>query len=128
MKNATNTTYTFDEQTVSDLHKDAYGFRPHRGFYQDWEASSDAEKQLTWDHLVITLGHVLEEKALAQNHAILAFEARICDILEVSANTRADAIRWLEQALDIRADEYSAFEELEYQLNLPYGYVAESLA
>ena len=127
MKNA-NTTYTFDEQIVSDLHKDAYGFRPSRAFYQGWEASSDAEKQLTWDHLVYTLEHVLDEKAFAQDHAIQAFEARICDILEVSANTRADAIRWLEQALDIRADEYPAFEELEYQLDLPYGYVAESLA
>ncbi len=30
------TTYTFDDQTISDLHKDARGFRPFGAFVEDW--------------------------------------------------------------------------------------------
>ena len=37
--------YTFDENIVSDLHKDARGFRPHAAFMEGWNQSSDDNNQ-----------------------------------------------------------------------------------
>ena len=41
----TEKTYTFCEDSISDLHKDAYGMRPGEGFWQRWREATDDEKQ-----------------------------------------------------------------------------------
>ena len=54
--------YSFDENTLSDLHKDAYGFRPHNdGFWTTWRDADDDGKQAIWDGLVDTM--VREQEA-----------------------------------------------------------------
>ena len=47
--------YTFDELSVSDLHKDAYGFRPSESFWQEWTLANDDEKQYLWDSMIDVL-------------------------------------------------------------------------
>ena len=47
-----NKMFTFDEQTVSDLHKDARGFRPHAAFIEGWNQSDDENKQAIWNGLL----------------------------------------------------------------------------
>ena len=44
--------YTFDEREVSDLHKDAYGFRPTSTFWQEWQLSDMDGKQALWDLMI----------------------------------------------------------------------------
>jgi hypothetical protein len=44
--------YTFDENTFSDLHKEAFGFRPRGTAWSAWAEASDDEKQELWDRLV----------------------------------------------------------------------------
>ena len=44
--------FTFDEQTVSDLHKDARGFRPRAAFIEGWNQSDDENKQAIWNGLL----------------------------------------------------------------------------
>lgn len=44
--------YTFDERSVSDLHKDAYGFRPGESFWTEWQASDMDGKQALWDLMI----------------------------------------------------------------------------
>jgi hypothetical protein len=45
--------YTFSEELLSDLHKDARGFRPRsEWFWHDWNTSDDDGKQAIWDNLV----------------------------------------------------------------------------
>jgi len=51
--------YTFDENIVSDLYKDAYGHRPGEYFWADWDACNDDAKQHLWDRLVEYLEHCL---------------------------------------------------------------------
>ena len=48
-------TYTFDDSIVSDLHKDAYGFRPTAGFMRFWAALSPEQKQVEWEDMCKTL-------------------------------------------------------------------------
>ena len=45
--------YTFSEELLSDLHKDARGFRPRsEWFWNNWNTSNDDGKQAIWDNLV----------------------------------------------------------------------------
>jgi len=44
--------FTFDEISVSDLHKDAYGKRPSESWWYGWAHATDEQKQLMWDHMV----------------------------------------------------------------------------
>ena len=45
-------TYTFDESTVSDLHKDAFGYLPREWFWEQWDSSSPEDKQIVFDNLL----------------------------------------------------------------------------
>ena len=119
------TTYTYDERIVSDLHKDAYGFRPGEGFRIRWAEASEDGKQAIWDDLCETLDRELAREQEAQTMAIEDFEARVSQALSLGAKSRRMAIRWL---LDAEGLDPSfnglpyALEELEYQLGLPYNY------
>jgi len=44
--------FTFDEISVSDLHKDAYGKRPSESWLYGWAHATDELKQMMWDHMV----------------------------------------------------------------------------
>ena len=45
-----NSMYTFDEQTLSDLHKDARGSRPRSDWFWDaWNQADNDGKQAIWD-------------------------------------------------------------------------------
>lgn len=46
------TKFTFDSNSISDLHKDALGIRPGQYFWADWALADDTEKQEMWDSLL----------------------------------------------------------------------------
>jgi len=128
MKNETNqapTAYTFDERAISDLHKDVYGYRPSESFYRSWKAYTDHEKQGVWDSLIAALEEELAFEETVKERAKELMEARIEELMEIGAQDREQAIRWIMQAEQITG-EYG-YEELEDHLDLPYGYVAASL-
>ena len=45
-------TFDFDEQFVSCLHKDAWGYRPTQDWWSWWNAATDTQKQVEWDILL----------------------------------------------------------------------------
>jgi hypothetical protein len=113
--------YTFDENIVSDLHKDAHGYRPREWFWADWHAADNDGKQRIWDELFVDLCESIEQEQRAQAAAIAATEKRIQEILDlVAGSTRADAIRFLDDAHDCRGD----ISFLEFHLGVPYGYLS----
>jgi hypothetical protein len=115
------TQYTFDAHIVSDLHKDAYGYRPREYFWAEWHAADDAGKQRIWDELFADLCDSIEQEKRSQELSIAALEQRIQQILDtVVGSTRADAIRYLDEAYDCRGD----ISFLEYHLGVPYGYIS----
>lgn len=114
------TKYTFDENTISDLHKDAYGRRPSSLFWDMWKNAHDDQKQAFWDEAIEALKWSIEQEKQQQAAAIVAVEARIQEILDmVAGSTRADAIRFLDDAYDTRGD----INFLEFELGVPYGYL-----
>ena len=112
-------TYTFSDDCISDLHKDAYGFRPKVGFWTRWASATDAEKQQEWDWLVQVLERSMEEEKLNFQSCIARFEERLAGLLELGAKDTAMAIRWLDEAYQTNGD----LEFLEWNLGLPFGHL-----
>lgn len=114
------TKYTYDENVISDLHKDAHGYRPRGFFWAEWAAADADAKQRIWDGLIDDLNQSNIEEGLRQQAAIAATEVRIQAILDtVVGSTREDAIRFLDDVYDTRGD----INFLEYHLGIPYGYL-----
>ena len=115
-------TYTFDEQIVSDLHKDAYGFRPREYFWAEWNNSTDAEKQVIWDRLCAALDAEIERERQEQEAAMAHFEAHVRHNMELGAPDRNTAIRWIIQSLDLDdMDMQYGGSRVCYDLSLPYS-------
>ena len=88
--------YTFDDQTLSDLHKDARGYRPRdEYFWARWNESNDDGKQAIWDNLIDELDAVNREDALREAEALEDFKARITDVISLGAGDRETALRWM---------------------------------
>ena len=46
------TEYSFENELISDLHKDARNHRPTSGFMAMWNDLNDDQKQECWDNLI----------------------------------------------------------------------------
>lgn len=118
----TTKTYTFDEDLISDLHKDAYGFRPSQSFWGVFAAANADQKQAIWDDLLETLDSTIAREQQEQERAIKDFEVRIADLLALGAKDFEMAVKWLHESYDTDGDD----EYLEYRLGLPYKYIAKA--
>ena len=96
--------YTFDEQTVSDLHKDARGFRPSQSWWEGWIFSSDDRKQAIWDGLLRELEHTMAEDRAREARAELEFHRRVQGAMLIGAADEVTAVRWILAAEGL--DEY----------------------
>lgn len=110
--------FTFDANIVSDLHKDAYGFRPSAYWWEIWSESTDEQKQGTWDDLIDQLNYSMEQEKQAQARAIDRFEHLVAKTIEHGAADRETALRWIMDSSDCNGD----WEYLCWQHGLPYGF------
>ena len=114
------TKYTFCENTVSDLHKDAWGRRPSNSFWFHWNCGTDDAKQKIWDELVDDM--VSNDKAEAQTKKDNAsnFYLRIKDVCKLGASNYRTAIRWILEADELEHDQYYEGGQLVWEYNLAY--------
>ena len=113
--------YTFNADVLSDLHKDAYGFRPSGDFFREWDLLDNDGKQDLWDSLVDAVGESIQREREYQRMAIAEFESWVRQTMKiVTDSTREDCIRMLHDAHDTRGD----VEYLEHCLGVPYGYLS----
>jgi hypothetical protein len=115
--------YTYDENILSDLHKDAYGFRPSPEFSILWQCSSDDQKQEIWDDLIATLQRSIAVEEEREDFAVKSFEAQVEASIQAGASDRETAIRWIVESLELSESEltYGA-EYVCFKLGLPYSY------
>lgn len=113
------TVYTFDDNLVSDLHKDAFGFRPGERFWGAWECMSDDEKQAEWDYLIEACGRAAREEQEREERAIAEFEALVVKTISHGAKDRETAIRWIMKESCARDGDW---DFLCWEHGLPYGY------
>lgn len=112
-------TYTFDSDLVSDLHKDAYGFRPKALFWTNWHAASNAEKQAKWDQLIHSAKASAEADIALDQQSVAEFEKLVTETIQNGAKNRKVALEWLMQASGCNGD----WEYMCYKHNLPYSYL-----
>jgi patatin-like phospholipase/acyl hydrolase len=89
-------------QTISDLSKEAYGFRVRL----DYDAMSDADLQDTWDGFMRTANAAFEQEKAQAARAKTIWEADIQQLIEIGAGNRATAIRWDMEAMDAKNGEH----------------------
>lgn len=86
----------------SDMHKDAYGFRP-----RNWDAVKEwthADFELVFQHLQQQIEDRIESEKEEKAKAAVEVEARITKLIEMGAGDRKTAIRWLHESEETNGD------------------------
>ena len=118
-------TYTFDENLVSDLHKDARGSRPDEYFWEEWTNIDAAGKQFIWERLLGELAVAQKEEQTREQSAIDSFEKHVVSLESIS-NSRKQSIRWIIEGLALTdSDKMYGGDYICYKLGLPYSYAKE---
>ena len=80
---------------ISDLHKDARGYRPSQYFWEGWEELSDEGQKEIFGMLAEELKIREQDEREMEQRAIKTFEARIADVIKLGAGNRQTALRWI---------------------------------
>lgn len=86
--------FTFEYDLFSDLHKDAYGFRPRYHSFYD-ESTTDEERQVIWDDTIVALEQAMAAEAEHKARCLRDFEALVQKTIELGARDEETALRWL---------------------------------
>jgi hypothetical protein len=99
-------TYTFSTELVSDLHKDAFGFRPTADFWDMWNNGlSDEGRQAEWDYMVKAMNASIEEEKLREQYDLEAFENDLSAIMGTHNVDEETALRWMTQTTHIETSQ-----------------------
>lgn len=113
--------YTFDEQIVSDLHKDARGYRPTEYFWEEWNQTGDDTRQAMWDNLLEELAEETARQKDAYARAEIDFHQRVQGTMLAGAKDELTAIRWILAAEQFtNSDLAYGSDYVAYHFGLPY--------
>ena len=87
-------TYTYDENVFSDLHKDAYGFRPRGHEFYD---ATPERKQEIWDYFCTIVEENIAAEREQADRALRDFEQEVENMIDLGAGDRTTALRWMTQ-------------------------------
>ena len=104
--------YTFDAQIVSDLHKDARGYRPDAYFWEEWNQCGDDTRQAMWDNLIRELEDTMAEDRRREAVALARFEDLLARTRQAGAGDDETAVRWILEG--------ERFEEYDYAYGADY--------
>lgn len=119
----------------SDFHKEVYGFRPRHmalcacDYSNEFElyAALGALRSYVADLEKASVG-VFEQEAADRKKAVDDFEAYVTKCIQVGAGNRAAAIGWVCESHNVpNENTVWGWEHLEYQLNIPFGYIQNSM-
>jgi hypothetical protein len=98
-----------------DMYKDAYNVRP-RGIDTSSWTEDDFTSEFVFLSRLINANEVQRKESEAD--AVVVFEQRMKDLMEIGAKDRAMALRWIHEAEETNGDD----EYLCFSVGLPYGY------
>ena len=113
--------YTFDEQIVSDLHKDARGYRPTEYFWEEWSQCGDDTRQAMWDNLLEELAAETARQKDAYARAEIHFHQRVQGTMLAGAKDELTAIRWILEAEALTENDLAyGSDYVAFHFGLPY--------
>lgn len=118
--------FTFDLNTISDLHKDARGYRPSQDFWNFLAVANPEQKQAVWDGLIEELNLANEAERRVEDLAVKTFETKIAGIMDSTLCTREHAIAMFVESMNLAEhDLMYGGERICYLLDLPYRMAKE---
>jgi len=109
----------------SDLHKDAYGFRPSGDQWAAWSTMSEAELLEEEQYMIRVMEREIDEENQRKADAAARFEAAVAATVAAGAGDRATAIRWMIDAEDCSEDvAHYGMEAFEWRMGIDFGYIA----
>lgn len=113
--------YTFNSDIVSDLHKDARGFRPTEYFWEEWDQCGDDTRQSMWDSLINEFNNTQAAERAREAEALAAFERQIRAMKKLGAETTRQAIKWIFHAEKMdRYDLQYGADHVAYHFGMAY--------
>ena len=103
--------YTYSNELISDLHKDARGFRPREGFWQTWSDSSPQRKELIWKGLIAEMEEAETERLMIEQINLDKFRATLRGLIVEHQVDWVTALRWLMDAEDEPEMEYFLWKQ-----------------
>jgi hypothetical protein len=99
--------FTYSDDIISDLHKDARGFRPSEYFWEEWTQSPADIKQKIWDKLIEEMEYNQKEEARIEAANLVEFRKQVAATMKFCDCNWKDAIRFLADAEGDDIDEHS---------------------
>jgi len=93
--------YNYSDDIISDLHKDARGFRPCEYFWEQWTQAPADVKQSIWDNLCDEMESNQAQEEAAEARAIIAFRKLVAAQMQLCKCGWKDALRFLADAEDM---------------------------
>lgn len=111
--------YTYSDELYSDLHKDAYGFRPTSDQMIYWASLYPSQKQTLWDDTINDLAEEEKRIAKVKKQAELNFKAQVKVLLSFSEKKNLGDVVFAKflahNKLDIRKMSKEEIEMLNWQ-------------
>lgn len=92
------TKYTYSEELISDLHKDAWGHRPTPYFWHIWDNGDKDFKQKKWNELIDDMEKNQNEEEKRKKNNATKLAKRIKEVCKLGAKNYRTAIRWILEA------------------------------
>lgn len=113
-------TAIYDEAILSDLHKDARGYRPREFFWTRWKEMTVEERNAEWQMLCDEVDQSIEDDRAREQAALESYEASLANLMASGAATREIAIEWLVESLYGPDHLWQDAGEVCYHLGLSY--------
>lgn len=75
--------FNYSNDLISDLHKDARGFRPKEYFWEEWNQLNDESKQCIWDTLISELEENNKINEERERVALVSLRHRVAKTMKV---------------------------------------------
>jgi hypothetical protein len=105
--------YTYEDNIISDLHKDAYGFRPSQRFFDDWAQYTPAEKQDCWDLLIDAMKASQAQEEAAEAANLVEFRKQVAATMKFCDCNWKKAVEFL---ADAEGDDVDCDQDFDYFL------------
>ena len=92
--------YTYSDDIISDLHKDARGFRPSEYFWEEWTQSPAEAKQKIWDMLCKEMEDGERQRVIDEAAALVKFRKQVAETMKFCDCNWKKAVEFFADAED----------------------------